>query len=189
MLSGVWLSTRLDTRARQRLSSTDRHCSSFTLILNVCRARNVPKSSYSRLYHAGVFVLVVAQQIQDMSAVSLTHKAVGVYLSRLRCGAGLVWPGPTDHPNTCHLLSPLLYITCTWRLGGCGIAEFSSLSKRSEGVPPGLNKVNDDNFVYASVSNHRTKQPTGLLVLCKSAPAKLFIEWPLRYGFAIFTTT
>src|SRR5262245_659203 len=132
MLSGVWLSTRLDTRARQRLSSTDRHCSSFTLILKVCRARNVPKSSYSRLYHAGVFVLVVAQQIQDMSAVSLTHKAVGVYLSRLRCGAGLVWPGLRITPTGVIFFPSLVHnlYMAVGRLWHRGIFESEQTDRR-----------------------------------------------------------
>src|SRR5262245_34804812 len=50
-------------------------------------ARNAPKCHYSRLYRAGVFVSVVAQPIQDMSAVSVTYKTVGNRLPRLRCGA------------------------------------------------------------------------------------------------------
>jgi hypothetical protein len=85
-----------------------------------CRARNVPKSSYSRLHSAGIVVFVVAQPIQNMSAVSITHKTLGIRLPRLWCGAGLVWPGPTDHPNRCHLLSP----SCTWR-GWAAVASRS----------------------------------------------------------------
>jgi hypothetical protein len=46
-------------------------------------ARNDPECHYSRLYRAGVFVPVVAQQVQDMSALSITHKTVGVRLPRL----------------------------------------------------------------------------------------------------------
>src|SRR5262249_29924712 len=103
------------------------------------------------------------------------------------CGAeqvSLAWP--YGSPQQVSSSFPLLYITCTWRLGGCGIAEFSSLSKRSEGVPPGLNKVNDDNFAYASVSNHRTKQPTGLLVcvnlLLQSSPLNGLFATVLPYS-------
>jgi len=36
-------------------------------------ARNAPKRNYSRLHRVGVFVCVVAQPIQDSSAVSITH--------------------------------------------------------------------------------------------------------------------
>jgi hypothetical protein len=90
----------------------------------VAAARNVPKRRCSRLHRARIVVPLVAQPIQDLSAVSITHKTVGVRLPRLRCGAGLVWPGPTDQPNGCPLLSPLLYMA---GLGGCGIAKFSSL--------------------------------------------------------------
>ena len=43
-----------------------------------------------------VFVLVVAQPIQDMSEVSITHKTVGIHLPRLWCRAGLVCR-PADH--------------------------------------------------------------------------------------------
>jgi hypothetical protein len=50
-------------------------------------ARNDPERHSSRLCRAGVFVPVVAQPIQDMSAVSITHKTVGIGLPRLRCGA------------------------------------------------------------------------------------------------------
>jgi hypothetical protein len=50
-------------------------------------ARNAPKCHSSRLCRAGVFVPVVARPIQDMSAVSITHKTVGIGLPRLRCGA------------------------------------------------------------------------------------------------------
>jgi hypothetical protein len=46
-------------------------------------ARNAPKCHYSRLYCAGVFVPVVAQPIQDLSAVSITHKTMGIGLPRL----------------------------------------------------------------------------------------------------------
>jgi hypothetical protein len=43
---------------------------------------------------------VVARPIQDMSAVSITDKTVGVCLPRLWCGAiGLVCFGPSDHPK------------------------------------------------------------------------------------------
>ena len=51
----------------------------------------LPKRHSSRLCRAGVFVFVVAQPVQDLSAVSITHKAVGIRLPRLWCGAiGLV---------------------------------------------------------------------------------------------------
>jgi hypothetical protein len=63
-------------------------------------ARNAPKCHYSRLYCAGVFVPVVAQPIQNMSPVPITHKKVGIRLPRLWCGAiGLVCFGPADHPK------------------------------------------------------------------------------------------
>src|SRR5215831_7713765 len=50
------------------------------------RLAMLPKSHHSRFCHAGVFVPVVAQPIQDMSAMSITHKTVGIRLSRLWCG-------------------------------------------------------------------------------------------------------
>jgi hypothetical protein len=50
-------------------------------------ARNDPKCHYSGLYRSGVFALMVAQPIQDVSALSITHKAVGVRLPRLWCRA------------------------------------------------------------------------------------------------------
>jgi hypothetical protein len=52
--------------------------------------RNVPKCRYSRLYRVGNIVFMVAQPIQDLSAVSITHKTVGIRLPRLWCGAELV---------------------------------------------------------------------------------------------------
>src|SRR5262249_46508738 len=83
-LSGVWLSTRLDTRARQKVSPAGRHRSSLiTLRLSSVsrpgrkKACNAPKHHSSRLCRASVFIPVVAQSIQDMSAVSITHKTVG----------------------------------------------------------------------------------------------------------------
>jgi hypothetical protein len=45
------------------------------------------KTSLFSSYRAGVFVFVLAQRIQDMSAV--TNKTVGIRLPRLRCGA--IW--------------------------------------------------------------------------------------------------
>ena len=57
--------------------------------------------------------LWVAQPIQNMSAVSITHKTVGNRLSRLWCGAEVV-PGPAGHPNEGLLYSFL----CTWWGGG-----------------------------------------------------------------------
>src|SRR5262245_16896226 len=88
-LSGVRLSTRLDTRARQKVAPAGRHCSSFIRLrfFSVSPARNVPKGYYSRLYRAGVVAFVVAHPIQDMSAVSITHKTVGNRLPPLWCGA------------------------------------------------------------------------------------------------------
>jgi hypothetical protein len=90
----VWLLARLDSRAKPKVGpAADRRFSSFTLRrtsgcgLRKKAARNAPKCHYSRLYRAGVFVFVVAQPIQDMSAVSITHKTVGIRLPRLRCGA------------------------------------------------------------------------------------------------------
>jgi hypothetical protein len=50
-------------------------------------ARNDPKCHHPRVYRAGLFVFVVAQQVQDMSAVSITDKTVGIGLPRLRYGA------------------------------------------------------------------------------------------------------
>ena len=98
----VWLSTRLDTRTRQRVSPAGQHCSSFiTLKLFVFRSgrikavRNDPKCHHSRLYRA-VFVPMVAQPIQDLSAVSITDKTVGIRLPHLWCGAGLV-PALRNH--------------------------------------------------------------------------------------------
>jgi hypothetical protein len=104
----MWLPTRLDTRARQKGGAAGRQCSSFiTLRLSsVLRpgrkkaARNAPKCHSSCLCRAGVFVFVVARQIQDMSEVSITHTTVGICLPRLWCGAiGLVCFGPADHPK------------------------------------------------------------------------------------------
>src|SRR5215468_12265939 len=90
----VRLPARLDTRARQKVGPAGCHCSSFTTLrLSVLRpgrkkaARNAPKSHYYRFYHVGVFAAVVAQPIQDLSAVSITDKTVGNCLPRLRCGA------------------------------------------------------------------------------------------------------
>ena len=93
-LCGMWLPTRLATSARQNGGAGGRRCSSFTTLrLSMLRpgrkkaARNAPKCHYSRLYRAGGIVRVVAQPIQDMSAVSITHKTVGIRLPRLWCGA------------------------------------------------------------------------------------------------------
>jgi hypothetical protein len=62
-----------------------RHCSSFTpLNFSVLRpggkkaSRNAPKCHSFCLCRAGVSVFVVARPIQDMSAVSITHKTVGI---------------------------------------------------------------------------------------------------------------
>jgi len=44
---------------------------------------------------------VVAQPIQDLSALSITYKTVGIHLPGMWCGAiGLVCRGPADHPKT-----------------------------------------------------------------------------------------
>src|SRR5215467_717581 len=66
-LSDVWLSTRLDTRTRQKASPAGRHYSSFIpldhFVLRPGRkkvARNAPKRHSSCLCCAGVFVFVVA---------------------------------------------------------------------------------------------------------------------------------
>jgi hypothetical protein len=91
----MWLPARLDTRARQKVGPAGRHYSSFTTLRSLwcCGlaekrwARNAPKRHSSHLYRAGVRVPVVAQSIQDMSTVSITHKAVGIRLPRLWCGA------------------------------------------------------------------------------------------------------
>jgi hypothetical protein len=50
-------------------------------------ARNAPKCHYYRVYGAGVVIPVVAQPIQDMSALSVKNKTVGVCLPRVWCGA------------------------------------------------------------------------------------------------------
>jgi hypothetical protein len=105
-LCWMWLPTRLDTRARQGVNHAARHWSSFLrLKLFVLRsgttkaARNAPKCHYSRLYRAGLFVPVVAQPIQNMSEVSITHKTMGIRLPRLWCGA-IGWR--TNHPIKFH---------------------------------------------------------------------------------------
>jgi hypothetical protein len=93
-LCGMRLPTRLDTSARQKGGAGGRLCSWFTTLrLSVLRpgrkkaARNAPKCHYSSLYRAGVFRPVVAKPIQDMSAVSIAHKTVGIRLPRLWRGA------------------------------------------------------------------------------------------------------
>src|SRR5262245_51509659 len=93
-LSAVRLSTRLYTRARQKVSPAGRHRTSLiTLRLSSVlrpgrkKACNARKRHSSRFCSVGVFVPVVAQPIQDMSAVSITHKTVGNRLPRLWCGA------------------------------------------------------------------------------------------------------
>jgi hypothetical protein len=76
-------------------------------------ARNAPKRHSSHLYRASLFVPVVAQPIQDMSEVSITHKTMGIRLPRLRCGAiGLVCFGPADHPR--RVSSPILPLCTLW---------------------------------------------------------------------------
>ena len=59
-------------------------------ILRLRVARNAPEHHYSRLHRAGVVIFVVAQQVQDLSALSITNQTVGVGLSRLRCET-IVW--------------------------------------------------------------------------------------------------
>ena len=115
-LSGVRLSTRLDTGARQKAGTVAQDCSSFILIRVLSRCSKCSKRTLRlclfcclqgrRQYldalsehgslslavtakHARlttVFGVVVAQPIQDMSAVSITHKTVGIGLPRLRYG-------------------------------------------------------------------------------------------------------
>src|SRR5262245_14352806 len=79
----------------------------------------------------------------------ITHKTVGIRLPRLRCGARLVWPGPTDQPNRRPLLSPPFVHGGVGRLWHRGV--FESARKRAK-AQQGLSKVNDDYFVYACVS-------------------------------------
>jgi hypothetical protein len=79
----VWLPARLAGRARQKVGPAVRCWSSFIPL----RLRNVPKYRYSRLHGTGLFVFVVAEPIQDLSAVSITDKTVGIGLPRLRYGA------------------------------------------------------------------------------------------------------
>ena len=93
----------MDTFARQRVSPAGRHRSSFVpLRLSVLdlAARNAPKCHHSRLYRASIFVSVVAEPIQDLSAVSITDETVGIGLPRLRYGAAIVWR--TKHPIKSH---------------------------------------------------------------------------------------
>ena len=81
-LSGVRLSTRLGTRARQKVGPAGHHTSWFTTLGLLCcglagkAARNAPKCHYSCLHRASVFVSVVAHPIQDMSALSITVSVV-----------------------------------------------------------------------------------------------------------------
>ena len=49
-----------------------------------CNAQN---NHRSRPHRPDVVIPVVAQPIQDLSAVSITHKTVGIALPRLWCGA------------------------------------------------------------------------------------------------------
>jgi hypothetical protein len=90
----VRLSARLDTRARQTVSPTVRHCSPFIELVfpllrpgTKRRLANAPRWHYSRLYRASVFIPVVAQPIQDISTVSITDQTVAIGLPRLWCGA------------------------------------------------------------------------------------------------------
>jgi hypothetical protein len=96
-------------------------------------ARNAPKCHYSRLYRAGVFVPVVAQPIQDMSAVSITPKTVGVRLPRLWCGAGgLVCPVVRITQKRVSSSFFPLYVVA-WRATVGGV--FDPRRKRSEADP------------------------------------------------------
>ena len=90
-------------------------------------ARNAPKRHSSRLRRAGVFAAVVAQPMEDLSAVSITDKTVGIRLSRLRRGAEVV-PGPAGHPNDGLLYSFL----CTWWGGGKAERSFPRSPKGEE---------------------------------------------------------
>jgi len=70
-------------------------------------ARNIPKRNYFVFTALAVFVLVVAQPIKDLSAVSITHQAVGIGLPRLWCEAqasGGIWRllhAETNFNTTC----------------------------------------------------------------------------------------
>jgi len=46
-------------------------------------ARNASKTDYYQLNCAGIFVFVVAKPIQNLSALSITDKTVGIRLPRL----------------------------------------------------------------------------------------------------------
>jgi hypothetical protein len=93
-------------------------------------SRNVPKRHYYRLYRAGVVISVVAQQIQDMSAMSITHKTVGIGLPRLWCGTiALHCSVPADHQKRCLLRSPF----CTWR-GRIGVFESARKTEHKDPV-------------------------------------------------------
>ena len=110
----MWLSTRLDTCARQKAGTAAQDCASFIAVRVFCLAGlNVPKAVHSCFHDAGVIGFVVAQPMEDLSAVSITDKTVGIRLSRLRRGAEVV-PGPAGHPNDGLLCSFL----CTWWGGG-----------------------------------------------------------------------
>jgi hypothetical protein len=82
----MWLSYGVDTRAGQKVGPADRHCSPFiTLrVSSVLLPGNDPKCHYPGVYRVGVFVFVVAQSIQDMPALPITHQAVDIGLPRLR---------------------------------------------------------------------------------------------------------
>jgi len=90
-------------------------------------ARSAPKSHFSRFCRADIFVLVVAQSIQDMSAVSITDKTVGIRLPRLRRGAGLVHRS-ADRPRGVFFILPFVHDGAGVRLSGV----FESARKRSE---------------------------------------------------------
>jgi hypothetical protein len=46
-------------------------------------ARNAPKRHSSRFCRANIFLFVVAEPIQDLSALSITDKTVGIRLPGL----------------------------------------------------------------------------------------------------------
>jgi hypothetical protein len=92
-------------------------------------ARNAPKCHCSSFYRAGVVVFVVAQPIQDLSAVSITHKTVGIRLPRLRCGA-IRWfvPALQIIQNSCLLDSPFVMVV----VGGWGRSGVFESAKKTE---------------------------------------------------------
>jgi hypothetical protein len=75
---------------------------------------------------------VVARPIQDMSAVSVTHKTVGNRLPRLWCGARLK-SVTVDHLKRVSFRFLPLY---TLGMRGWGVAEFSSLREKGARAEP-----------------------------------------------------